>query len=95
MRQGAPERATETWWQVVDAFLLEGQPGADLGTRGRYWLARILAKLGETLEAQQKLDEARNAYELIRDRGLPQGEWAAAQLLRLGISPLVPDEPGR
>ncbi len=95
VRQGAPERATETWWQVVDAFLLEGQPGADLGTRGRYWLARILAKLGETLEAQQKLDEARNAYELIRDRGLPQGEWAATQLLRLGISPLVPDEPGR
>lgn len=91
----AGERATETWWQVIDAFLLQEDATPDLGARGRYWLARILAKLGETLEKQEKLDQARNAYELIRDRGLPQGDWAAAQLLRLGVTPLTTEESGR
>ena len=95
VRAEATERATETWWQVIDAFLLSEEGDPDLGARGRYWLARILAKLGETLERQQKLDEARNAYELIRDRGLPQRKWAEAQLLRLGVKPVVLEESDR
>jgi tetratricopeptide (TPR) repeat protein len=94
VRRAFQDRAIETWWQVVDAFLLNDEAAPMLGTKGRYWLARILAQLGETLEAQQELDSARNAYELIRDRGLPQGDWAAAQLVRLGIIPIETNAGG-
>lgn len=84
VRRGQVDRAAETWWQVVDEFLVQGTATADLGTRGRYWLARILAQLGELLEQQDKLDEARRAYTMIRQWGLPEAEWAEAQLRRLG-----------
>ncbi len=87
-RRGRTDRAGELWWQVVDDFLISPIGPEDLGTRGRYWLARILAQLGETLEAQDKLDDARRAYALIRDRGLPQADWAATQLARLGGVPV-------
>ncbi len=83
-RQGRWDRAAETWWQVVDEFLVQSESTADLGTRGRYWLARILAQLGELLEQQEKLDEARRAYAMIREWGLPEADWADAQLRRLG-----------
>lgn len=84
-RRNLPDRAAETWWQVVDEFLLRESAPEELGTRGRYWLARILARLGELLEQRERLDDARNAYQLIRDRGLPEAEWAADQLARLGV----------
>ena len=94
VRRGFGDRAIEMWWQVVDEFLLSEEVPTGLGTKGRYWLARTLAKLGETLEAQQELDGARNAYQMIRDRGLPQGEWAAAQLARLGVIPIETNSAG-
>lgn len=104
-RRGQIDRAAETWWQVVNEFLLphaplppnvnpgsSGGPGesvaggtrSDLGTRGRYWLRRLLQDLGLMFEKAGRLDEARRAFELIRDQGLPQAEWAVTQLQRLG-----------
>jgi len=83
-RRGQADRAADIWWQVVDEFLVQNEAVVDLGTRGRYWLARILAQLGELLEQEEKLDEARRAYAMIRQWGLPEAEWAEAQLRRLG-----------
>ncbi|GAB5560641.1 MAG: hypothetical protein SynsKO_22880 [Synoicihabitans sp.] len=87
VRRARFDRAAELWWQVVDEFLINNADPANLRTRGRYWLARILAQLGEVLEDQGKLNEARRAYDLIRSSGLPQGEWANEQLRRLGGAP--------
>lgn len=78
------DRGVELWWQVVDEFLIQNETPSNLGTKGRYWLARILAYLGGELERQGKLIEARRAYELMRSRGLPEAEWATEQLRRLG-----------
>ena len=77
-------RGAELWWQVVDEFLIQNETPSNLGTKGRYWLARTLAQLGEVLERQGKLIGARRAYELMRSRGLPEAEWATEQLRRLG-----------
>ncbi len=82
------DRAAETWWQVVNEFLVEpaaaGAPPPDLGVKGRYWLARLLAQMGALLERDERLGEARKAYELMIEAGLPQADWAATQLERLG-----------
>ena len=68
----------------MDEFLIQNETPSNLGTKGRYWLARTLAQLGEVLERQGKLIGARRAYELMRSRGLPEAEWATEQLRRLG-----------
>lgn len=84
-------RATETWWQVIDEFLVQNNDPDSLGSRGRYWLARILAQLGEALEQQGNLPEARRAYAMVPQWGLPEAEWARAQLARLGET-VLPEE---
>ena len=83
-RRDAFAQAARTWWQVVDQFLVQNEDPLALGTRGRYWLARILAQLGEGLEQADKLLDARRAYRLMLDYELPETAWAAAQLSRLG-----------
>lgn len=87
VRRERLNRGAELWWQVVDEFLIENEDPSNLRTRGRYWLARILAQLGEVLERQGRLDDARRAYVLMRERGLPESAWAEAQLIRLGRMP--------
>lgn len=98
-QNGALDRAAETWWQVVNQFLVEPseagrEPGEELGVKGRYWLVRLLAQLGQVLESQERVAEARKAYELIIAAGLPQGFWARRQLERLGGVVAVPESEG-
>lgn len=90
-RRGRLDRAAETWWQVVDEFLVQNDNPETLGSRGRYWLARMLAQLGEVLEQQGNLAEARRAYAMVPQWGLPEQDWARAQLARLGET-VMPDE---
>ncbi len=89
-QQGATARAAETWWQVANEFLL-GAPSEEadrarpeLGVKGRYWMARLLAQLGTQLERQDRVGEARKAYGLMVETGLPQAAWAQEQVDRLG-----------
>lgn len=91
VRRGRLDRGAETWWQIVDEFLVQNETPSNLGTRGRYWLARILAQLGETMEQQGNLAEARRAYAMVPQWGLPEQDWARAQLARLGEI-VVPEE---
>ena len=93
VRGGRADRGAELWWQVVDEFLIQNQAPENLGTKGRYWLARILAQLGESMEQQGKLIDARRAYELMRGRGLPEAGWATEQLRRLGAVPSEESTP--
>jgi tetratricopeptide (TPR) repeat protein len=52
-RRGQHDQAQAVWWRdVVTGFLLDTGQAADLGAKGRYWMARTLLEIG-------KLDESR------------------------------------
>jgi TolA-binding protein len=75
------EKAQAVWWNdVVDAFLIRPGGAKDLGPRGRWWVARTLLDVGDLYEQAGRLDEARRAWQLILDSGLP-GEGIARQRL--------------
>ncbi len=57
-RRGDPDRAEEVWWKdVVHEFLVKDPAvAAQLGAKGRYWMARTLLELGTLFESQEKLE---------------------------------------
>jgi hypothetical protein len=82
-RRGQPARAQEIWWRdVVNEFLLKEGRAAQLGTKGRYWMSRTLVELGTLCEQQGKLEEARQAWQLVVDAKLPFATLAQAKLAR-------------
>jgi hypothetical protein len=74
--------AQKTWWGLANGFLLNQAKSADLGATGRYWMSRTLLELGDSLEQDQKLDQAREAWQLIGKYALPGGALAQARLAR-------------
>jgi len=93
LRRDAVARAQGVWWDVVNTFLIDAPPGVELGGNGRYWLSRTLLELAHTLESAGKLDEARNAYELVLAKGLPGEHLVRVELAR--IAGQAVSEPGR
>jgi TolA-binding protein len=88
-RRGQPARAQEIWWRdVVNEFLLKEGRAAQLGTKGRYWMGRTLVDLGTLCEQQEKLEEARQAWQLVVDSRLPGAALAQAKLARFNLPPL-------
>jgi tetratricopeptide (TPR) repeat protein len=88
--RGKPEdlvRAREVWWTLVTTFLLDDAQAAQLGVQGRYWTARTLLRLGDLRAQQGKLEEARNAYELILRKNLPFAKLARESFVRAGGKP--------
>lgn len=89
MRRGSAEsrsRAQLVWWQqVVTPFLLDEGRAAQLAGGGRYFMSRTLLGLGELLEAQSKLEQAREAYMLIVQYHLPGEGIARGKLARFGV----------
>jgi TolA-binding protein len=82
-RRGQPARAQEVWWRdVVNEFLLKEGRAAQLGTKGRSWMGRTLVDLGTLCEQQAKLEEARQAWQLVVDAKLPGAMIAQAKLAR-------------
>ncbi len=91
VRRGEPARAEAVWWRdVVTAFLLDEKTAAQLGAKGRYWMARTLLELGTLYEQQAKLDQARDAWGLILKTGLPGETLAKARLARFNVSEAKP-----
>lgn len=78
----AQSRAESVWWPVVNALLLDDAQRVKLGPQGRYWLARLLLELGGVFEQQGKLEQARDAYELLLRQGLPGATLARTRLAR-------------
>ncbi len=82
-----PTKAQAVWWNdVVNAFLLN--PLRDprrLGPRGRWWIARTLLDAGLLYERQGRLDEARRAWQLWIDSGLPDAAIARERLARFHL----------
>ena len=81
------ERAQAVWWMLVTTFLLDDTKAAQLGVKGRYWIARTLLRYGDLLAQQGKLEQARNAYELILRKNLPFAKLAKDSFVRSGGKP--------
>jgi tetratricopeptide (TPR) repeat protein len=81
-----PGKAQEVWWNdVVDAFLVKpGGPGG-LGPKGRWWIARTLLDVGLLYEKEGRLDDAKRAWLLWVDSGLPDGAIARERLARFHL----------
>jgi tetratricopeptide (TPR) repeat protein len=74
-------KAQAVWWNdVVDAFLVRPDRPRELGPKGRWWLARTLIDVGDLFEQEGRVEEAKHAWNLIVDSGLP-GEALARQRL--------------
>ena len=85
-RRESPEQAQAVWWrEVVTAFLLDPANAADLGPKGRYWMARTLLEIGKLYETQGKFDQAREAWQLILRTNLPGAALARARLDRFTL----------
>jgi predicted negative regulator of RcsB-dependent stress response len=80
-------RARDSWWTLATTFLLDDNQAAQLGVQGRYWTARALLRLGDLYAQQQKLEQARNAYELILRKNLPFAKLARESFIRVGGKP--------
>lgn len=87
VRRGQVARAVDVWWKdVVTEFLLKNQQPFAVEDKRPYWLVRTLLDLGKLYEDQRKLEEARNAYQLVVDTKLGVGEGLARDgLKRLGV----------
>jgi tetratricopeptide (TPR) repeat protein len=79
-------KAQEVWWNdVVDAFLVKpGGPGG-LGAKGRWWIARTLLDVGRLYENEGRLDDAKRAWTLWVDSGLPDAAIARERLARFNL----------
>jgi TolA-binding protein len=78
-RRGQPAAAEAVWWRdVVAEFLLVPGPAAELGAKGRYWMARTL------------LEQAQEAWRLILKTGLPGEKIVRQRLARFNPNDAQP-----
>ena len=81
-------KAQAVWWgDVVDAFLVKPGGPRDLGPKGRWWIARTLLDVGNLYEQEGRLEEAKRAWNLIIDSGLPGDALARDRLARFHLPP--------
>jgi len=73
-------RLETIWWQMVHQYLDDDTRAARLSGKGRYWIARTLLDLGEVLERQNKIQQARELYDLLIRNDLPGVTIAQARL---------------
>lgn len=83
LKSEASAKAKEVLSLNVGRFLLDGAQAAELGAPGRYWVARSMLKLGELLEQEQSLAEARRVYNKMIAYNLPGRHIAISRADRL------------
>jgi TolA-binding protein len=78
------DRAETTWWkEVVNPFLLDKpETNQFLGATGRRWMSRTLTQLGDLLEKQGRLEDAKTVWQMVLDAKLPLDSEARARLAR-------------
>ena len=92
-RRGEAATAETIWLNdVVNEFLVKDPAlAAQLGAKGRYWMARTLLELGTLFEQQEKLEQAKEAWLLILKAHLSPGEeLARARLARFNLPEAKP-----
>src|SRR5690606_25720354 len=82
-RKSGEARAQEVYWATVSSLYLDEKAAAALGARGRYWVARSLLEYAQQFEREGRLENAREAYALIKKDGLPGQSLATDRLSRL------------
>jgi hypothetical protein len=99
VRRDSPDKAAEVWWRdVVFEFLLKDPAkkknllGDDArpNVNGRYWMARTLVRVGDLLEQQGKLEDAKRAWSLILETKLGYDALARVRLARFGVAETKP-----
>ncbi len=90
--RGDRARARAVWYgEVVTAFLADPARAAQLGGKGRYWLARTQLELGALDEADGRREEAKATYrQLIQELG---GRMPGVELAREGLARLTAPAP--
>ncbi|HEY4989231.1 MAG TPA: tetratricopeptide repeat protein [Opitutaceae bacterium] len=79
-------KAQAVWWNdVVDAFLVRPGGPKNLGPKGRWWVARTLLDVGSLYEQEGRIEEAKRAWGLIIDSGLPGDALARERLARFHL----------
>ncbi len=78
-----PQRAAETLWLVISRYLRDPSAAAELGVNGKYWMSRCLLELGDILEREGKVEDAREVYSQISKYGLPGQNLASARREKL------------
>jgi tetratricopeptide (TPR) repeat protein len=80
------DKAQAVWWNdVVDAFLVRPGGPRNLGPKGRWWVARTLLDVGALYEQEGRLEEAKRAWMLLIDSGLPGDALARQRLARFHL----------
>lgn len=80
--QNNTQRSSEVFWEVYTRFLGDAPRAAQLGARGRYWVARALLALGQIEERANRPEKARLSYEAVLSHGLPGASFARGRLER-------------
>lgn len=83
LQQNNQSLASETLWLVISSFLKDPAAASQLGANGRYWMSRCLLELGDILEREGKVEDAREVYSQIAKHGLPGKNLAAARREKL------------
>ncbi len=81
-RSGDRLRAREAFWLILTRFTNAGEGGI-LGAKGRYWVARTAIELGQLLESEAAIEQARVVYNLALRNGLPGEALLRSRLQRL------------
>lgn len=82
-RHGQTDNAIRVWGSMMSFLKNTGSKSDALGANGRYWLSRSLLEFAELLRREGKLDQAREAYDLVIRSGLPYGGLAQEGITRL------------
>jgi tetratricopeptide (TPR) repeat protein len=84
-------KAEEVWWnEVVDPFLVKPGGPQGLGPKGRWWIARTLLDAGALFERQGRVEEAKRAWLLWINSGLPGDALARERLARFHLPAAKP-----
>lgn len=83
LKSGSDGKAKEVLSLSISRFLLDGPQAMELGATGRYWVSRSMLKLGEMLEKEDSLQEARKLYRKMVAYDLPGRQIALSRADRL------------
>ena len=86
-RHGQTDTAIRVWGLVMNFLVTANGKTDTFGSEGRYWLSRTLLYFGDLLRTEGKLEQAREAYDLVLKSGLPGASSAQEGIVRLQPKP--------
>lgn len=78
LRETKTIKAKEVFWRMIHQYLRKRD--FVLGPKGRFWMAKIIFDLGDLLENDGALEDARELYGLITEYHLPGSNLARSRL---------------